>query len=223
LFARACRIPGVVILVPALVILVERALRLMGDQSGQTPIGYFILFVFGFVMVADERITAAVRRHWPWALALGVAAMTARTALWPHTDEWAWRSWQDIVFNWLVYVLGVWMMIVGLLGLFHRFADRPNRAYAYATEAAYPFYILHQTVIVLLAYFVVRWGIGIPLEFTVIALVAFVVSVAVCEVAVRRWVPVRFLFGMKPRSRPAGEGRIRACAPEGVPAETAGD
>ena len=101
----------------------------------------------------------------------------------PHTDEWARRSWQDIVFNWLVYVLGVWMMIVGLLGLFHRVANRTNRVYAYATEAAYPFYILHQTAIVLLAYFVVRWGIGIPLEFTVIAVAAFLASVAVYEVA----------------------------------------
>ena len=222
-FARACRFPGVVLLLPALVILVERALRLMGDQSGQTPIGYFILFVFGFVMVADERITAAVKRHWPWALTLGVAAMAARTALWPHTDEWARRSWQDIVFNWLVYVLGLWMMIVGLLGLFHRFADRTNRAYGYATEAAYPFYVLHQTVIVVLAYFVVRWGVGIPLEFAVIAGAAFFVTIAVYEIAVRRWGPVRFLFGMKPRLGRASEGRIHGRVPEGAPAETAGD
>jgi glucan biosynthesis protein C len=181
----------------------------MGDQSGQSPIGYFILFVFGFIMVADERITAAVRRQWPLALALGIAAMAARTALWPHTDEWARRSWQDIVFNWLFYVLGVWMMIVGLLGLFHRVADRRNRAYAYAAEAAYPFYILHQTVIVLLAYFVVRWGVGIPLEFTVIAVAACIVTIAIYEVAVRRWGAVRFLFGMKPRRKRAIELKPR--------------
>jgi hypothetical protein len=50
-----------------------------------------------------------------------------------------------------------------------------------------------------LAYFVVQSGAGIPLKFTVIAAGAFVLTVALYEVAVRRWNPVRFLFGMKPR------------------------
>jgi hypothetical protein len=200
-FARACRLPCMVIVLPALLLLLEKAVNPMDDISGQTPIAYFVLFVFGFIMVADERVTAAVERHWRWVLPLGIACMAARVALWPHTEEWADSSWQDTVFNWLGYQFGVWMMIVGLLGLFHRYADRTNAAYAYTTEAAYPFYILHQTMIVLLAYFVVQWGTGIPLKFTVIAGGAFLVSVAVYEVAVRRWDPVRFLFGMKPQRK----------------------
>jgi glucan biosynthesis protein C len=216
-FAQACRIPGVLIIVPSFVIMVERALGLMKDQSGQSPIGYFLLFVFGFVLVADERITAAVERHWRWVLPLGIAAMATRAALWPHTEEWAKMSWQDIVFDWLIYVPGVWMMIVGLLGLFHRFANRTNRAYSYASGAAYPFYILHQTVIVALAYLVVQWGVGIPLKFTVVAVGAFCLTVAIYEVAVRRWGAVRFLFGMKPKRK-----RTPAVVPaEGVEQPTA--
>jgi glucan biosynthesis protein C len=198
-FAAACRVPGVVIVVPTLLLLAEKALTPMDDLSGQTPIGFFLLFVLGFVMVADERITAAVQRHWKWVLPLGIAAMAVRASLWPHTEQWGNGSWQDTVVNWLMYEFGVWMMIVGLLGLFHRFVTAKNRAYAYATEAAYPFYVLHQTVIVLLAYFVVKSGAGIPLKFIVIAVAAFGVTVGIYEVAVRRWNPVRFLFGMKPR------------------------
>ena len=110
-------------------------------------------------------------------------------------------SWQDSVVNWLGYQVGLWMVIVGLMGLFHRYADRKGGAYAYATEAAYPFYILHQTVIVLVAYVVVQWGVGIPVKFALIAATSFALIVAVYEVAVRRWAVVRPLFGMKPKRR----------------------
>lgn len=144
---------------------------------------------------------AVVDRHWRWVAPIGIACMVVRALLWPHTEEWASPSWQDTIVNWLVYQVGLWMVIVGLLGLFHRFVDRTSSAYGYATEAAYPFYLVHQTVIVLVAHAVVRWSAGIPLKLTVIAATSFVLTVAVCEVGVRRWAPVRFLFGMKPKRR----------------------
>ena len=62
------------------------------------------------------------------------------------------------------------------MGLFHRYAGRKGGAHAYATEAAYPFYILHQTVIVLIASVVVQWGVGIPLKYTLIAATSFVLT-----------------------------------------------
>ena len=198
-FAGASRVPGVIIVVPTVFLLLDKWLTPLDDLSGQTPVGYFILILLGYVMVADERLTAAVDRHWKWVLPLGVACMAARAGLWPHTETWTDGSWQDAVFNWLGYQFGVWMMIVGLLGLFHRYANRTNRAYGYATEAAYPFYILHQTVIVLIAWFVVQWGAGVPLKYIAIAVVSLLLSVGIYEVAVRRWNPVRYLFGMKPK------------------------
>ncbi len=188
-FARACRFRGMVILLPAIPLLIEKSVNPMDDLSGQTPVGFFLLFVLGFVMVADERIVAAVDRHWRWVLPLGIAFMAVRAGLWPHTDEWPDPSWQDTLVNWLMYVFGVWMMIVGLLGLCHRYVNRANRVYRYATEAAYPFYILHQTVIVLLAYLVVQWGVGIPAKYTIIAVASFCLTLAIYEVAVRRWGP----------------------------------
>lgn len=198
-FARACRVPGVVLVVPTAILLAEEALVPMDDLSGQTPLGFLLLVALGYVIVADERITAAVDRHWPVALPFGIAAMALRAGLWPENEEYADGSWQEAVVEWLLYQAGVWAMIVGLLGLFHRYANRPNTLYGYATEGAYPFYVLHQTVIVLLAWWVLDWGLGVPAGFTVIAVASLMTTVLVHEVAVRRWRPVRFLFGMKPR------------------------
>jgi peptidoglycan/LPS O-acetylase OafA/YrhL len=85
----------------------------------------------------------------------------------------------------------------------------------YATEAAYPFYILHQTVIVAVAYIVCAWDWPVWAKFTLIAVASLALSVGIYEVAVRRWGPVRFLFGMKAKRRATG-------APAGpTPAEPA--
>ena len=100
-----------------------------------------------------------------------------------------------------LYEIGVWCMILGLLGLAQRFFTAGGPVLGYATEAAYPFYILHQTVIVAIAYFIVRWDWPSGLKFAAIAVASFVLSLLLYELAVRRWGPVCFLFGMRPRKK----------------------
>jgi hypothetical protein len=67
----------------------------------------------------------------------------------------------------------------------------------YANEAVLPFYILHQTVIVTLGYFIVRWPIPDWLKFFTILLGSFGVVMVLYEYLVRRINILRFLFGMK--------------------------
>jgi len=200
-FAAACRAPGAVLALPVVVLLLCQLVP-MDDLSGQNPIGYFALVVLGLFVVSDPRVDRAVARHWPYALALGLAYMATRAALYPGYEDYPDPGWRDAFFNWLGYQAGVWMTIVGLLGLFHRVADRRGRLYGFAVEAAYPFYILHQTVIVLVGYGILGVGLGVPAAFAAIAVSSFVVTVLVYDLAVRRWAPVRPLFGMK--ARPAG-------------------
>ena len=51
------------------------------------------------------------------------------------------------------------------------------------------------------AYFVVQWDWPAGLKFAAIALASFTLSLLLYELAVRRWGPVRFLFGMKARRK----------------------
>jgi hypothetical protein len=58
--------------------------------------------------------------------------------------------------------------------------------------------VLHQTVIVGVAYLVVGWDLPVWQRFTAICLAGSALTVVLYEVVVRRFNPVRFLFGMKP-------------------------
>jgi glucan biosynthesis protein C len=85
-----------------------------------------------------------------------------------------------------------------------------NKALKSASRAAYPFYILHQTVIVLIGYYVVQSDIGVWPKFLIISLASVPVILLVYEVLVK-WARVTsFLFGMKPKRRTKRHGLLHA-------------
>ena len=98
-----------------------------------------------------------------------------------------------------VGMLGVWTMLIGMLGAGRRYLDRPSQSLSYLAEASYPVYILHQTAIVVLAWFVVSAPIGGAVQWVVILVASVAASFAIYEV-VRRVGPLRYLFGMRPKS-----------------------
>jgi hypothetical protein len=68
----------------------------------------------------------------------------------------------------------------------------------YANEAVLPFYIMHQTVLLVIGYYVTRWHIPDLLKFVTISGSSFTLIVGVYEFLIRRVNVLRVLFGMKP-------------------------
>jgi len=72
-----------------------------------------------------------------------------------------------------------------------------NRMLTYCNEAVLPFYILHQTLILFVGSYVVKWNMGISTKYLIISVTSFVLIMAAYELLIRRFNWVRFLFGMK--------------------------
>jgi surface polysaccharide O-acyltransferase-like enzyme len=66
----------------------------------------------------------------------------------------------------------------------------------YLGEAVLPFYIIHQTVLIIIGFYVVRWDTAIMVKYLAICLATFVVTLILYDL-IRRTNPTRFLFGMK--------------------------
>jgi peptidoglycan/LPS O-acetylase OafA/YrhL len=131
---------------------------------------YFFYFIYGYIICADARFGEAIDKHLKIALIMAIASMSVLLQLWVS----------DIIPNRgysLEYVLyqmfrGVnsWLWIVALLGLARRYLNFNNSVLQYATQASYPFYILHQTIVVAIAFYVVHWNIGITAKFLIISM-----------------------------------------------------
>ena len=71
-------------------------------------------------------------------------------------------------------------------------------------ELIVPFYVFHQTPIVVIAFFAVQWQVGLQVQLAAIVVGSLAVTLGFCELIARRLNPARALFGMKPNLRPTG-------------------
>jgi peptidoglycan/LPS O-acetylase OafA/YrhL len=172
------------------------------EIAGGNPVFFIAVFLLGYLVMADVRFQRAIDAHRLPALLLGPVACLVVASLdvtsWPAVPAWA----QAPLELYLGAVLP-WCCLVALLAYGRRFLRASGRLGDYAAEASYPVYLLHQTVIVLVAFVVVRWEAGVAVKFTAVLLLSLLVTMLAYELAVRRADLPRFLFGMKPLRRAA--------------------
>jgi len=170
-------------------------------EDGPQSLFYsFALFVAGFLLVSDPRLEAAVHRAWRWLAAL--AGVLIAVLLW----SWISGTWERLDDGSVVSDLldigeatVMWVSVLALLALGKRFLSFETPFLRWGNEAAYPIYLLHQSVIIVVAYSVLTaWGAPAIAGFVVVACASLVACVAGYEWLVRPWNVTRFLFGMKP-------------------------
>ena len=168
---------------------------------GGNPLRYIIIFIYGYLLVADARFEKAIDRHKRLAVFLGPGVhivvayfdATGRPSGIP-------ASFMPIVSG---YISGVipWFFLIAFLGYGREFLSFPSRVLSYLGQASYPFYILHQSVIVIIGFYVVQWQTGLPLKFFTILVASLVAAVLAYDLMVKRTNVTRFLFGMRSKKR----------------------
>jgi len=71
-----------------------------------------------------------------------------------------------------------------------------------ANEAVLPFYVLHQSILIYVGYFVVQWNIPDLLKWFIIAPLSLAIIIGLIKL-IERVNVLRFLFGLKPLRRSA--------------------
>jgi len=73
------------------------------------------------------------------------------------------------------------MLYVGM-----RYLNFANKWLVYGRETILPFYLLHQPVIIAIAFFVVQWDAGLTRKILVVVLGSFLVTLGLVELIVKR-------------------------------------
>ncbi|AUP80869.1 acyltransferase [Flavivirga eckloniae] len=120
-----------------------------------------------------------------------------------------WNSWEpfDVWDNWIekpqTYLfIGIinfnsWMWVFTFLGYGKKYLNKSSKLLNYMNTAVYPFYILHQTVIVIVGFYVVRTKDNISLKLLFLLIICFAITFLVYHLFIRPNNTIRFLFGMK--------------------------
>ncbi len=101
-----------------------------------------------------------------------------------------------------ILVISSWCWILAFFGFGFKHLTGSKPILSYANEAVLPFYILHQTILVSVGYFVIQWNIPDLLKWAVIFAISFPLIMVIYEFGVRRFNIMRFLFGMKTLPEP---------------------
>jgi hypothetical protein len=171
------------------------------DEHDWPDFVYMLLFfVYGYILISDKRFTRAIRLNWLPALILGIASFvymvwasfadTLMTWLGSPTSPWFYLSW-------FVWSLNSWCWSIFVLYVSMQFLNFRNRWLDYGQQAIVPFFLLHQPVIVVIAYFVVQWDAPIIVKLPVVVVGSFAVTIGLYALVIRRIRPLRMLLGMK--------------------------
>lgn len=204
---------------PLLYVFVFQSLLFVRDEDthdlfndGPAHLRYFAMFLFGFGLAGSDAVMAGLRRWWPVAAGLATAGFVTIAALlvaWPdftfpsRAVVWVFRVARDIE---------TWATIAALIGVAERFWNHDHRWRATLAEAVFPFYLIHQTIIVVVEYWLRPLALGAGAEFAI--LVAATVAGCWGFYLIGREIGwLRPLIGLKRRvARPRGDATEAAPA-----------
>ena len=180
----------------ALLFVVEEEHGLFRDWAGHAQ--YVPMFLFGFVLASAPQLWPPLQRMWKAALALAALAGAVVVvvelsfpgeAVPPHWVMAGERAAQ---------VAMAWTMTIALFVLADRFWNRDHRWRKSIAEAVFPFYLIHQPVIVLITWYSLPLKLDPWVEFAM--LLAGTGTVCVAFYLIGREIGwLRPLIGLGPR------------------------
>ena len=180
--------------------LIDADSPLMESNGGYAYIMYLWFVLLGFLITSDQRIQEKIRQLRSVSLTTGLVLALGSAILYNLIPDKETISLNLIIVG-VMRVFGGWLSVLGFLGLGMQYLTRRTARLDYASEAVLPFYILHQTVLMAVAYYVLQRGLPDVIEWAVVVVIAFAVIMTIYEFMVRRFNAMRFLFGMKTLKR----------------------
>jgi len=157
-------------------------------------------FLLGFILFAKQGFLEAIRRDWRIHLGVGIVAAAAAMGIALSTGtldlQAPPRTALDILF-WMLISIDAWSWTLFFLFIGMRYLDFTNPTLEYSQEAILPFFIFHQPVIIILAYYAVQWQASLIVKLLFVVIGSFCVTLGIYEFLIRRIAMLRMVFGMK--------------------------
>ncbi len=160
-------------------------------------INYSTLFFFGFVLISlGDTFWKSVENIKKKALLIGLTCFVGLIICWHFEDGYT-RHFTEALFK----VANLWSWILVLFAYAAQYLNRPSKTLAYANRAVYPFYILHQTVTITIAYYLMDLDWDFFPKTTILVVGTFGISWLIYDLIILRIPLLHPLFGLKPKRK----------------------
>ncbi len=166
---------------------------------------YWYLFVIvGYLVMCNKELIESMVRNRRLSMLLAFGSLICINYFrWNdiRPSQTLGENWQHNPYTYLylsVYPIIAWSWIMMLVGYAKKYLDKPHRIHQYINQAIYPYYILHQTIIVILAFYVVKTDESVLAKYLFLVFVTLALCFFMYHTLIMPYNYLRILFGMKP-------------------------
>lgn len=156
-------------------------------------------YLFGFIFSSINSFWESCLRY--RKLFLSIALVLASFLFFEY--YWSWETNRPRLQNSSLYLYGllngihIWTIIIASIGYAMRYLNYSSNYLSYLNTAIYPFYILHQAVIVASGYYVLQLKISIGSKLSLLLIICITTIWLLYHFIIRKTIVSRILFGMK--------------------------
>jgi len=164
---------------------------------------YFLYFAAGFIFLGNSTIVKHIvrDRHICVFLAVITVVMMQIPSLKEKTGI-EWLTWTH-----LSITMG-WAMSLALLGYFKEYFNKDHPVRKPLNRAIYPFYLIHQPVLVIMAYLIIPTGFSIVVKALLIIGSCLIIIWLIYQFIITPFSFTRVIFGLKKQTIPKEEIRV---------------
>ena len=175
------------LILPVLMIELTKPLSLIGDFGGYNLFSQLVFYIIGFFLASNKLFKESIEKHKLAALIIAIITMFLL-----FIERFFILN--DLLF-WILGLIYAWSGILVLLGFGSKYLNFNHKSRSFLNEIVMPFYILHQSVIIIIGFFVVQLNLIIFVEYLIISTFSFIIVMGLVMI-IRKVNFLRFLSGM---------------------------
>jgi hypothetical protein len=170
-----------------------------GGDSTRNFFYYLLFFLIGYLIPADRRFTESLKKNTSLSLVAGIAAFCLIGVVLTVFDYDPWdKSFSPLfLLSSILVSINSWCWIAYILGMGFKHFNKNSKALTYGSQAVLPFYILHQTIILFVGWYIIPLDMFFLFKYLIISTGSFILIMLIYEVLIKRINWIRFLFGMR--------------------------
>jgi glucans biosynthesis protein C len=165
---------------------------------------YFSFFIFGMLCYSNSQLWLSIGKNRNHLLVASIFILVPFYITYFHFREILVLPWEmrtvEIIFDVTATFLS-WFAVITVIAFGQHYLNRPHAWLKHFNEGLYPFYILHQTVIIAIGYYICQLNWSIFMKFWTVSLLTLLSCLLLYFVVIRPFNVMRLFFGMKPKKK----------------------
>jgi hypothetical protein len=191
--------PRVLFLFPVLILLSELIQALLDTPlvfGGWNILSHLLFYIFGFILAFNQQLMETLGKYIKIIFGIMTIAISLTFLMIVFFFDGVIHFKDVEVLFFVIRITFAWSGVLFILWLGNRYLNRDSKYRKDLNDLVLPFYILHQTVLIVVGFFIIQLELDVLMKFLLIFSLSFV-SIIILLLIIREENTLRFLFGMK--------------------------